>query len=490
MPKNYRVAPQKNARKQSYSAVFRSASGKRLHRGLGTPDLSQAQLICAGLSRLWTLRAKSVLDAPANVPLEALRLYFEDSGVKPGDPLPASADSVDLSLAHARTQVAQFPQAFQARLLPVFLDDARIRRENEALRLELAARHRDLESERSSRKQLESSVIVKTMQSAAQAPVVNAALELYRAHVEAKCTPHHVKDMVEHARQFANTLPPETRMSEISADHVARFIDKAVTPGNRQASRYAFWRVRIGAFLNWAARRWNFISPMAGVKNVPRHALDRERGDIHWHELAEVEAAIATLPDAYWKALVSTLAYAGLQLAELCWLRCTDIQFVGTGRHARGRIWVTTVDDPGEPGVRHVLKTSHRRRGIDIHPRLLLPRLKAALNQSTPESVFLFPIPLTMRRRARLKSQGSSERWLVSSLSTILRGHPGGATREATPGLLPKGMNAKSLRRTFGSLLLRSGKSTAEVAAAMGNTEEIVRRHYARILGSEVDVNF
>ena len=75
-------------------------------------------------------------------------------------------------------------------------------------------------------------------------------------------------------------------------------------------------------------------------------------------------------------------------------------------------------------------------------------------------------------------------------MSTILRGHTGAPTRAATPGLLPKGMNAKSLRRTFGSLLLRAGKSTAEVAAAMGNTEEIVRRHYARLLGSEVDVDF
>jgi len=58
------------------------------------------------------------------------------------------------------------------------------------------------------------------------------------------------------------------------------------------------------------------------------------------------------------------------------------------------------------------------------------------------------------------------------------------------PGLLPRGMTAKSLRRTFGSLLLRSGKTTAEVAAAMGNTEDVVREHYARILGCEVDVDF
>jgi hypothetical protein len=51
-------------------------------------------------------------------------------------------------------------------------------------------------------------------------------------------------------------------------------------------------------------------------------------------------------------------------------------------------------------------------------------------------------------------------------------------------------MNAKSLRRTFGSLLIRSGATEAQVAAAMGNTPSVVRAHYARILGGEVDVDF
>jgi integrase len=46
-----------------------------------------------------------------------------------------------------------------------------------------------------------------------------------------------------------------------------------------------------------------------------------------------------------------------------------------------------------------------------------------------------------------------------------------------------------SLRRTFGSFLLRSGASVHEVSAAMGNSAEVVEEHYARILGSEVLVN-
>jgi len=71
-----------------------------------------------------------------------------------------------------------------------------------------------------------------------------------------------------------------------------------------------------------------------------------------------------------------------------------------------------------------------------------------------------------------------------------LTGDPGGKTRSARAALLPPGMTAKSLRRTSGSLLLRSGKSPSEVAATMGNTVAMVQEHYARIIGAEVEVDF
>ena len=62
--------------------------------------------------------------------------------------------------------------------------------------------------------------------------------------------------------------------------------------------------------------------------------------------------------------------------------------------------------------------------------------------------------------------------------------------KKAIKGIFPKDIDCLLLRRTFGSLLIRSGHSTAEVAAAMGNTERIVRKHYARLLGKEIDIDF
>ena len=74
--------------------------------------------------------------------------------------------------------------------------------------------------------------------------------------------------------------------------------------------------------------------------------------------------------------------------------------------------------------------------------------------------------------------------WGRYNFSVHLKGRDGNNN-----GILPSNMTALSLRRSFGSLLLRSGKTTSEVAAAMGNTPSMVEKHYARILGNEVNIN-
>lgn len=106
--------------------------------------------------------------------------------------------------------------------------------------------------------------------------------------------------------------------------------------------------------------------------------------------------------------------------------------------------------------------------------------------------MFFFPVLGSMRKRKRA-ALGHPERWLPTTLTFVLRGHPGSKDKLKRPsmsGLLPKGMNAASLRHSFGSLLLRSGKTYAQVAATMGNSEAVVMEHYARIQGREVEVNF
>lgn len=295
-------------------------------------------------------------------------------------------------------------------------------------------------------------------------------------------------------------------VADVLPGHIVGFLDEKTDHGDvsRKAIRRRNLRTYLGRFFNWCAQKYQIVSPMSGVKAVPSQAVRRERGEIDWHTLKQINAVLAALPEnlrlqqnkktavevaagdvAYWRALIATLAFSGLQLAELCWLRVQDFKLSKNGK--RATIWVTTVDDPSGNGQRHLLKTDNRRRHVDVHARHLLPLLlkHVAFRRAGPH--FLFPMPAKRKRKGFVSEGG---RCKEITLSTFLRGHLGGVDRKPTHGLLPKGMNAKSLRRTFGSLLIRSGKSTDEVAAAMGNTPAVVRDHYARILGGEVDVDF
>ena len=158
----------------------------------------------------------------------------------------------------------------------------------------------------------------------------------------------------------------------------------------------------------------------------------------------------------YFEALIATLAFAGLNLSELCFLRVSDLHF--SADRSRAQLWVTTVEDT-ETLDRHELKNENRRRHVDVHPRLLLPLLSAHIDGGRAGRVFLFPMPVKRKRRNWSRTD---ERWRENTLSTWLRGHPGGDGRKATPGLLPKGMNAKSLRRTFGSWPVMPGQDVCK----------------------------
>lgn len=115
----------------------------------------------------------------------------------------------------------------------------------------------------------------------------------------------------------------------------------------------------------------------------------------------------------------------------------------------------------------HLLVPTHDHNSLSIYPR-------------TPGTGHhLLDARDTWRRRGL-------ERWAPSRLGKVLGGERRWKDKPREDGLLPAGMSASSLRRTFGSIRLRDGRTTPEVAAEMGNTEDVVRSNYARILGREV----
>lgn len=477
------VTPHLQPNAKTYTATFTNATGKRVNRSLHTKDKSQADAICMGLTALARTQPASPADPaiPQFVSSRAIALFFGDT---PSDNQETvAADGFHLATAAARSAFPNLAPEDLAKITDVYVDRHRYAQENNRLRLDLA--HLEAATTRLAQElaNLKLSALARAVSAGNAAPPLSDAIAQFAQHIQASVSRNHAADVIRSINNFQKSLDPSISIADITPAMVASYLDAwsvAGAPTRRLARRDAEHR-KIGRFLNWSAQQWSYPSPMQALKPPSQLQLSRERGEIHWHSIDEVEKAIAALPPGpYWPALVATLAYAGLQLAELAWLRRSDLDITSQ------TLWITPINDSTDPSASHPLKTAHRKRAVKIHPRLLWPRLSAWLNAAGPLNEVLFPMPRP-RRRA---SPGHPARWSPNSLSKTLNGNKGGTSRRPSRPLLPIGMNAKSLRRTFGSLLIRSGKSGPEVAAALGNTEAIVRQHYARILGQEVQVDF
>jgi integrase len=425
------------------------------------------------LKRLFNDKVKSIADVPPECPRKARDLYFRIENEPPKAFSTLAALDVGKLQPAIRSHLAQAAGELSQARERISAQYAEIRTLEERL-AEETAQHRALAR----------SVLAQAASAGARSPHLAEALAEFEQHLAATITPGYRRDVMTLCAEFVASLPDScSTLVDVTVEQIARFLDakSVASQPSQPLTRYTRYRIKLGRLINWAAQRWGYPSQMSGVRAFSPTQVGRERGEIHWHDMAEVEAVIRGL-DTYWAALVASLAYAGLQLAELCWLRREDLIWGPERKTAQLRVCTVT-----EGEVRHYLKSAHRRRIITVHQRLLIPRLELHL-QAIKQSTYLFPTP-EGNRRAR-KTADNLERWLPHALSVVLRGHPGGKCRAPSQGLLPPGMNAKSLRRTFGSLLIRSGATEAQVAAAMGNTPSVVRAHYARILGGEVDVDF
>lgn len=406
------------------------------------------------------------------------------------------------NLSSVQVELHRFPNSAQSQALLLLTDRQRICHELEELRIA----HTGLQNAHDALKReydaLKHSVVARIATKSGNLPPLNDALLQYQGHLTSTTTIQNTQLHVGLAKRFIVTLPPDVNtLLDVRSEQIHAFLDAETSrvATDKPLARRRNLHIRLARLMNWSAKKFGYPSQMLGVSGVSRNKLRRERGEILWHELPQLREAISSIPSRcgfeensrdtlYWRTLVSMLAYAGLQLAELCWLRKTDVEF----DEERGRIWIGPVVDPTDSKSVHLLKTGNRERHIDIHSTYLLPLMRDYVGNSLVGEVFFFPKPIYTRNRKRT-AVGHSERWLPPTLSKVLRGDLGGSDPKKSPpsiGVLPKGITAASLRHTFGSLMLRSGKTYAQIAAAMGNTESVVMDHYARLRGHEVDVDF
>jgi len=317
-------------------------------------------------------------------------------------------------------------------------------------------------------KNLESSVEAQRVIAANQMPATVEVLELFKKSVE---------DLFRKGVSQTNFIDDfldfidfdhEKSISTITAFQINQYLINDVEGNENKASRWNKSRIKFTKFFNWACSQWPFPNPTATVETKKLTA----QKDIIWHSIEDIQSLLVDQDD-YWSAMIGLMALAGLSAHEVRGLKTTDIKQDEKG------VWKVRVT----PNASRSLKSFKRQRNVLIHKIYLLPLIQKYLN-SKNESEFLFP--------ARVPSK--TEIWTADTFSRHLCGYKGKKSLTVI-GALPRLLNgqkcnALSLRRTFGSLLIRSGKTEVEVAAAMGNSPEMVRKHYARILGEEVTIDF
>lgn len=495
MGRPIKVRPYLPPGRKVYKAYFQNANNTRLHRSLKTKELAVAEKICLALQEWRKLGVGEVKDLPPDPYLPAVPFYFDGVKYKKKD-LEAKLSELSKDFKQIAVSTLSFQKGDRSKAFAIYSESKQLKALNDSMRIQLAQMKVDLDEAKAAKANLENTMLAREIEKSQKLPPIAKALELYEKHLSATTTAANVNTQMSVAKKFVLSLPEDlVTLSQVSVNHIEGFLDARSKAGdpNKILARRRNWHIRLARLINWSAKRWEYQSQMSKVEFISRSRLLRERGEIVWHDIDTVEAAIENLPDDYWKALVATLAYAGLRFSELRWLQTKHVELPADGKRNGGSIWVTSETDPEDLDQKHLLKTGNSQRHVNIHAKYLLPRLRKYVNAGYPKDYF-FPVHKNVRRRQRIKAGGSPQRWLKDTLSTMLRGHPGGKDqdkRKPTDGLLPSGMNAETLRHTFGSLLIRSHKrSLAEVAAAMGNTEEVVRMYYARILGSEVEVDF
>jgi len=413
--------------RHKYSANIFDATGNRVFRSLHTDDELEAELICNALMLLHQTQPASISTAPEHLPRKALELFWPD-GDSPKISKPVKAVGQDLSLIEKQPdRIADLSPEMFAQITSLLAENRSLRYEKAHLQANLERVQRELYA-------LKASALTNITSAFSSCPSLTIALDEFEHHMVTTTPRHNAGTVVRVARAFVAELPAAVKTPpQITANHIEGWLDQESARSDRPISRRDKVRIRLGRFINWAAKRWTYQSPMKDFPAARKQQLRRDRGEIDWHTLEEVEAAIEGLPDTYWKALVGTLAYAGLQLEELIWLRTQDLELGDEG----GQLWITAVVDPS--GDKHPLKAGHRRRAVALHQQLV-PLLRKHIENTGTSGFFLFPIPPEVTRKHRKLEESHPDRWLRRSLSSHLLGSKASKNKKAKQGLLPRGM--------------------------------------------------
>jgi len=324
----------------------------------------------------------------------------------------------------------------------VLADNQRLERENTVLRSET----------RRLRRQLEDALGRKVR--TGKCPTIGEATESFLPTIAHRSLAH-TMDAVDAMRAFRKAFDEKMEVDEFDGqeEKIDRWLTslraskgprkgQPITTERRKKLRKFVVRCLEHAGLRLDRKRFQPIS----IKDIRR-----ERGPIRWLSRQQAERLAEALP-SYWSDLFRTQASLGLRPGEVITLKKADF-----------------ADDLGtvtlSPLLHLTLKTGSRTVRID---RRIRPLIRRRLDEN--------PILFAGRNGEPWRSAKVFNEYYRQELVKAAR----------TAGIETK-MDTRIARRTCASLLIRAGANAEGVAAILGNSPEMIREHYGRLLPQEVD---
>ena len=259
--------------------------------------------------------------------------------------------------------------------------------------------------------QLSETIEARQIEASKNCPTYKEALKLYEEEYSQTVSSSQCTDvMTMHSnflKYFKELGDSEIKPTSVTPAHIRGFLTKTSENSDNPKSRQKKARSLISNFFYWAAERYGFTSPFTNLRLS--RSKETARRQIIWHDLPVIEDLLNSL-DIYWRAIVATMAYAGIGLKELAGIRNEDF------------VSLVTITEDGKKETRYQiniewheergLKNKNRADSVPVDEKYLLRHLKDYIKAGFAGDKYLFAKPVKMR-----KVGSENELWTNHALS-------------------------------------------------------------------------
>jgi len=315
---------------------------------------------------------------------------------------------------------------------------------------------------------------------------IGAAIEKWKVDYKAGHARVTVKQAFTAVDAFVNALPNGSRfkLSDVRSQHIddwlreAKRLDGKPDPLSQVSKKRM--KAYLSSFFTDMVRDYDLSEnplekskPLAGISRNPEHIRAIRR-------LTELQAYFdAMISYPYWRAWCAVAIFAGPRYAEQVWLKINDVYI------DEGYIRITS-----RASGRRILGTkTGRERNIPIEQTFLKDILAEHLKTrhrersegmtSAEKSQWLFPtvVPQNVHRKRVVSEDGQwSDNGVFLGAWKRTLAQITAKMKKPLPEYWSYGPD--EWRHCFGTTLGHCGWTSLEISHAMGNSEEICRRHY------------